>query len=245
VFRTLREQRRIPDHLRFQVSIPSVNSTIPVRTFPNSDDLAKVRPGYQDALAAEVAMVVEKIPNEDLAIQWDCASEVFEAYGLNTQLSQAAAIEGNIGQFAAISSQIPEAVALGYHLCFGTLGVWPGFAPADLSGAVALSNALIAGSGRRVDWIHIPILDQAPESFFAPLAQLRPRGARVFLGMIHHMDSLPARFQMARKFLPDFGLAAYCGFGRVPPSEMPTVLGEHLSALSAMKQIADSLAKAT
>lgn len=99
-----------------------------------------------------------------------------------------------------------------------------------------MGNALIEASGRRVDWIHIPILDQATESFFAPLAQLNPRGARIFLGMIHHMESLPVRLQMARKFLPEFGLAAYCGFGRLPQSEMPAVLEEHLSALSAIKQ---------
>src|ERR1700712_1559029 len=81
VFKTMREKGQLPKHLRFQVSIPSVNSTLPPRIFPNPRDIAKVRPGYQDALTAEVAKIVEKIPNEDLAIQWDCATEGQDAYG--------------------------------------------------------------------------------------------------------------------------------------------------------------------
>jgi hypothetical protein len=82
-----------------------------------------------------------------------------------------------------------------------------------------------------VDWIHIPILDGAPDAFFAPLKDLRPRGARVFLGVIHHMDGFKDRIAAARKYLPDFGIAAYCGFGRIPPDQIPGVLAQHLEAI--------------
>jgi hypothetical protein len=34
--------------------------------------------------------------------------------------------------------------------------------------------------------------------------------------------------------LPDFGVAGYCGFGRVPPAELPTVLKEHQQAIAAV-----------
>ncbi|HVG51347.1 MAG TPA: hypothetical protein VM867_06935 [Xanthobacteraceae bacterium] len=232
IFKTLREKGQLPKHLRFQVSIPSVNSTLPARIFPDVKDLEKIRPGFRDALEAEVLKIVEKIPNEDLAIQWDCATEVQDSYGAIPGFAKETAIERNIGQIKTISPKIPEKVALGYHLCFGTLGGWPRFAPDDLSGAVEIGNAFIAASGRRVDWIHIPVLDNSDDKFFAPLKNLKPNGAKVYLGMIHHMDTLPARVAAARKVLPDFGLAAYCGFGRVPPSEMKTVLDEHLKALN-------------
>jgi catechol 2,3-dioxygenase-like lactoylglutathione lyase family enzyme len=232
VFKTLQDKGQLPRHLRFQVSVPSVNSTLPPRIFPDQSDLEKIRPGYQDALGAEIAKIVEKIPNEDLAIQWDCATEVQDAYGSISGLSKTTAIQRNIGQIEAISPRIPEKIALGYHLCFGTLGGWPRFAPLDLSGAVELGNAFIKASGRRVDWLHIPVLPDADESFFAPLQQLQPHGARVFLGMIHHMDTFAERVAMARKYIPDFGLAAYCGFGRVSPFELPTILNEHMKAMS-------------
>ena len=81
VFKTLRDQGVLPKHLRFQVSLPSVNSALPPRIFPNPADIAKIRPGYTDALAAEIGTIVQKIPGKDLAIQWDCATEVQDAYG--------------------------------------------------------------------------------------------------------------------------------------------------------------------
>ena len=117
----------------------------------------------------------------------------------------------------------------------GTLGGWPRFAPTDLSATVRLANATIEASGRRVDWVHIPVLPDVKESFFAPLKDLRPRGARVYLGVIHHMDGFKERIALARKYLPEFGLAAYCGFGRIPPAEMPAVLNEHLQAIKAAR----------
>jgi len=233
VFRTLRESGVLAKHLRFQVSLPSVNSALPPRIFPNPADIAKIRPGFTDALAAEIGTIVRKIPNEDLAIQWDCATEVQDCYGALLGFLADGAIERNVDQFRQLSPLIPDAVMLGFHFCFGTLGGWPRFAPADLSATVALANAAVETSRRRVDWIHIPVLDKASDAFFAPLRELKPRGARVYLGVIHNMDGFKQRVAMARKFLPDFGLAAYCGFGRIPRSEIPQVLNEHVQASTA------------
>jgi hypothetical protein len=234
VFKTLREKGVLARHLRFQVSMPSVNSALPPRIFPNTTDVAKIRPGYADALAAEIGTMVQKIPNEDLAIQWDCATEVQDAYGAPSGLPTQARIERNLDQFRRLSPLIPETALLGYHFCFGTLGGWPRFAPPDLSATVALANAVVAASGRRVDWIHIPVLPDAGDAFLAPLAGLEPRGARVYLGVIHHMDGLEERIAAARKYLPQFGLAGYCGFGRIPPQDIPAVLDEHVRAIKGL-----------
>lgn len=231
VFKTLREQGRLPKGMRFQVSLPSVNSALPPRIFPDARDVAKIWPGYQEALGAEIDKIVEKIPNDDLAIQWDCANEVQDVYGAVPGFPKEGAIERNVAQFRDLSARIPERVALGYHFCFGTLGGWPRFQPADLAETVDLANAVVEASGRRVDWIHIPVLDDVGESFFVPLADLKPRGARVYLGVIHNMDRFAQRVAIARKYLPDFGVAAYCGFGRSPASDMPRVLDEHLAAI--------------
>jgi hypothetical protein len=45
------------------------------------------------------------------------------------------------------------------------------------------------------------------------------------------MATLKDRIAAARKFLSDFGLAAYCGFGRTPPEQMPRILQDHLDAV--------------
>ncbi len=152
-------------------------------------------------------------------------------YGGLPGLARETALARNTPQFAQLSADIPPAVALGYHFCFGTFGGWPRFAPPDLSGTVALANAAAAHSGRRVDWLHMPTLDRSDDDFYRPLADLDPRGARVFLGLIHNMARFPERLAAARKFLPEFSLGAPCGFGRHQPGDLPGILHDHLAAI--------------
>jgi hypothetical protein len=230
VFRTLREKGVLSNDLRFQVSIPSVNSVIAPRVFPEPGDVERIKPGYLEAVFAELCTIIDKIPHNDLAIQWDCATELMDGYGVLDGVDPAAVIERNTEQFRVLCSAIPETVTLGYHLCFGTLGGWPRFAPDDLSGAVKMANAFIEYSGRQVDWVHIPVLDISDEAFFAPLADLRPAGARIYLGMIHNMDGFGDRLAAARKFFPEFGLGAFCGFGRESQEKLPDILSDHLKA---------------
>lgn len=231
VFRTLREQGVLPRDLRFQVSIPLANSVVTVGTFPEPGDIYKLRPGFIAALRAELAKIVEKIPHEDLAIQWDASWEITDVYGAVPGMPTDDAIERNVAQIRELSPLIPEKVMLGYHFCFGTFGGWPRFSPDDLGRAVDLGNAAIVASGRRVDYVHIPTLDRSDDAFYAPLARLNTQGARVYLGLIHTMNTYPQRLATARKFLPDFGVAAYCGFGRIPPAELKQILQDHVSAV--------------
>ncbi len=211
--------------------MPTVNSALPPRVFPVEGDLDKIKPGYEQALRAELEKIIEKIPHRDLAIQWDCATEVQDAYGAVPGLPAEGMLERNTGQIRNLSKVIPNEVALGFHLCFGTLGGWPRFSPDDLSQTVALANAFVEAAGRRVDWIHIPALDRSDDAFYAALKNLQPQGARVYLGLLHHMASFGQRAATARKFLPEFGYATYCGLGRSPVSELPEVLANHLHAL--------------
>ena len=222
LFSALKDKGVLPPQLRFQVSIPMVNSAAPPRIFAAEEDCRLVRAGYAEALSAELDKILEHIPARELAIQWDCSTELQEAYrgALDAQVPQ-----------VSISRNIPQEAALGFHLCFGTLGGWPRFAPDDLGQAVALANAYIETAGRRVDWMHIPVLDRHDDAFYAPLAKLRPQGARVYLGAVHNMERFSERLRTARKYLPEFGVAAYCGFGRMPSAEMPRVLQEHIRAM--------------
>lgn len=231
VFRTLREQGVLPCDLRFQISIPMVNSVVRPLYFADPADLEKVRPGFEAALAAELAVILKRIPAKDLAIQWDCAWEVSAVHGSAIAASEAQ-IETHVAPIRRLSALLPEDVALGFHFCFGTFGGWPAFAPPDLGRTVELVNSAVSAAGRRADWIHIPALDRTDRAFYAPLARLEPCGARVFLGMIHSMASFRERLAAARAVLPDFGVAAYCGFGRTPPEQLPKILEDHLEAIA-------------
>ena len=231
VFRTLREKGVLPRDLRFQISIPMVNSVVRPLYFPDPADLARIRPGFEESLAAEMAVILERIPHQDLAIQWDCAWEVQAVSGGAPANSDEFKIDTHLAPIHRLSMQIPEAVQLGFHFCFGTFGGWPAVAPDTLDRTIDLVNGAVVAARRRVDWTHIPTLDRSDAEFYAPLARLDPRGARVYLGAIHNMATLEARLRAAHKFLPEFGLAAYCGFGRTPPRDLPRILQDHLAAL--------------
>jgi hypothetical protein len=67
-------------------------------------------------------------------------------------------------------------------------------------------------------------------SFFRPLADLEPGDARVFLGIVLPIDGEPGlrrRHATASRYLPDFGVAMYCGFGRQPGRDGIETMREH------------------
>jgi len=229
VFRTLREKGVLPPDMRFQISIPMVNSVVRPMYFPQPGDVDKIRPGFEEALAAELDVILQRIPAKDLAIQWDCAWELLAVYG--DAGTTEADVETHVAPIRRLSAKLPSDVALGFHFCFGTFGGWPAFAPKDLGRAAELINAVCKDTPRRIDWIHIPALDRTDEDFYAPLAGIDQSTTRIYLGMIHSMDTLATRLDVARKFVPEFGLAAYCGFGRIPPEELPQILADHLKAV--------------
>jgi hypothetical protein len=234
VFRTLREKGVLPPDMRFQISIPMVNSVIRTLYFPEPGDIDKIRPGFEAALAAELEVIVRRIPAQDLAIQWDCAWEVSAVHGTAPDPKEAL-IETHVAPIRRLSALLPPDAALGFHFCFGTFGGWPAFSPPDLRRTVELVNASVKAAGRRIEWIHIPALNRTDNAFYAPLARLESAGARVYLGMIHSMDSFAQRLAAARAVLPDFGVAAYCGFGRTPPEQLPQILEDHLKAAAIAK----------
>jgi hypothetical protein len=115
---------------------------------------------------------------------------------------------------------IPDDVLVGYHLCYGTFPEWPMYEARDYAVLVRMANFAVANSGRSVDWLHIAgprYLRSGEERFFAPLRNLDVGDTRVFLGIVLPIDGVPGlqrRYTAAAKFLDDFGVAMYCGFGR-------------------------------
>jgi hypothetical protein len=257
VFRQLKKGGVLPAELRFQVSLPLTYSAVTL-FFPDPTDHARIVPGFTAALRAEISKMVELIPPEDLAIQWDLAVEnryvetVLAQAGIDAARREAVRL---LLPAQEIAPHIPKAAALGYHSCFGTLDGWPSRRPGDLAGSVLLLNAAVAASGRRVDFLHLPTLGSAEDAFFAPLRDLDGRGARVYLGAVHHMHGaagLRGQLGAARRNLPEFGIAAPCGFGRVPerpgrflseagsdvpPDFLDIIIRDHLDAVRTLRDV--------
>ena len=223
VFKTLKKEGVLADHLRFQVSIPFTVSAFRAY-FHDPEDHPRIGPGIKEALHYEVKTICEHIPHEDLAIQWDCAVE-------NGALEKALVREGGMTPavqdlatqlFASahdVCAHIPREVALGFHACYGTSDDWPNVQPPDLTGPVLLCNAAVAAAGRPVDFLHMPTVASSDESYTEPLARLESGGARVYMGLVHSLhqgDGMRRQMEQIKSHLGDFGIAAPCGFGRGP-----------------------------
>jgi hypothetical protein len=93
-----------------------------------------------------------------------------------------------------------------------------------------LSNEAVRRVSRHVDYVHMPVVPRPDDAFYAPLRDLDVGDTRIFLGMVHHTDTIDdfrRRRDLARKYLPEFGIGSVCGYGRVDPTEARAVLDLH------------------
>ena len=66
-----------------------------------------------------------------------------------------------------------------------------------------------------------------------------PGGARVFLGIVLPIDGVPGlrrRHATASRYLSDFGVAMYCGFGRQPGADGTQTMREHARVVRAVRK---------
>jgi hypothetical protein len=247
VFRALREEGAIPADVRFQVAFPASGSAIE----PFFQDVAQwpeAHRAYEAGIRREVERMLEVIPPEDLLIQWDLAWEVVDLasgddayYDFWPQEPFAAKLERHAQLLDELWKGIPDEVLLGYHWCYGTRGGWPMTAMPDLSICVALSNEAVRRAGRRIDFVHMPVVRHPDAAFFAPLADLDIGDTRPYLGLIHHTDgtdAFRARLDLARAHRDDFGIASVCGYGRVSPAELDDALRAHRACAEELRAAA-------
>ncbi len=238
-FRALRDEGVIPAKLRFQVGLPFPSSALNAFKASFADDYPIAERAFEDLVARELKRLTAEIPPADLAIQWDCAYEVQDIEGVLAWTSEGA-WERFAGPVSRLTALISEEVLVGYHLCYGTFPEWPMYEARDLGVVVAMANHAIAHSGRTVDWLHFAgprYLRSEDERFFRPLSDLDPGPARVYLGIVLPLDGvagLKRRHATASKFLSEFGVAMYCGFGRQPGQDGTETMREHRRVVGAV-----------
>lgn len=231
-FRDLREAGAIPEGLRFQVGLPFPSSALNGFKADFGEDYPIAARGFEELVARELERLLAEIPAADLALQWDVCYEVLDLEGV-LAWTAGDAWERFRGPVSRLTSQIPEDVLLGYHLCYGTFPDWPMFEARDMGLLVKMANFAVAESGRPVDWLHLAgprYLRSESDDFFRPLRDLRVEDTRVFLGIILPLDGEPGlqrRHQTASRYLDDFGIAMYCGFGRQPGEDGMQTMREH------------------
>ena len=240
VFSKLRADGVIPGGLRFQVGLPFPASALNAFKAHFAADYPVAERAFEDLVVRELQRLTEAIPPGDLAIQWDVCYEVLDLEGKLAWTSEGA-WERFAGPVTRLTRLIPDDVLVGYHLCYGTFPEWPMYEASDMGALVRMANYAVASSGRTVDWLHLAgprYLRSEDRSFFRPLADLEPGDARVFLGIVLPIDGdagLRRRMATASRYVTDFGVAMYCGFGRQPGKDGTETMRDHADAVRAVR----------
>jgi SAM-dependent methyltransferase len=229
VFATLKRDGVIPRGCRFQVSLPT--PLAPISAFIATENQVALEPVYEARMLEELREVLDAIPPEQLAIQWDTNFEfgmlegVFPVWFSDVR-------GGILERLLRLSRQVPPEVELGYHLCYGYSEHKHFKEPEDTRRLVQIANALSSSLDRPLNWIHMPVpRDRDDEAYFEPLGELRLRQeTELYLGLVHLTDGVEGtqrRIQAARRFVPEFGVATECGWGRRAPQTVAALLEVH------------------
>ena len=237
VFARMRDEGVIPPEARFLVALPTPLAT--AYQFVSAASRDAFMPAYERALMEALDGICGAVPHDRLSVQWDVCLEVMLFAGYFS--SRPADYKERVyDMLARIGDRVPEAVDMGFHICYGTPPSAPFEKPDDMGQMVELSNGACERLHRRLDFLHIPaprIRDA--DAYFQPLGNLNvSEGTELILGLIHHDDAEgdAARIAAARQYVPAFSVATECGWGRGDPARVPGLLASHRRAVELLNQ---------
>ena len=243
-FRRLRDAGEIPEGARFQVSLPTAHAAI-VAYFPDVERWPELFLAWSQAMRKGYDDILAEVPAEDLVIQLDYCTEFTDIAGVmddttdfnvDRSAEDRLAAHTDAGYLAPMTSNLPEEVTLGFHICLGTWPHWPLAPQEDLGVVVEAANRLVANTPRRVDFLHLPVVADAGEAYFAPLRNLTA-GPKVFLGLECRdgADALRRRSEAASASGQDFGIAHFCGYGREDAHRIDELLADLATGADALR----------
>ncbi|WP_406248971.1 hypothetical protein ACI7YT_02940 [Microbacterium sp. M] len=240
IFARLREEGVVPSGVRFQVSLPTPVAV--VSSFFAGEDRAAIEPVYTEAMLHELARIAEAIPHEDLAVQWDVASEmgiIERAAGYGKVMEAwwpGDPFDGLVARLASLIDAVPTDAEVGVHLCYGDAGEKHFVEPTDAGNLVRYANAVMAAASRSLTWLHLPVpIERDDEAYFAALASLEPV-EELYIGLVHREDGTEGaerRIAAASRYAPTFGVATECGIGRAPAGSTEGLLRTHTEVAAA------------
>ncbi|MET0813399.1 MAG: hypothetical protein ABWY03_10110 [Microbacterium sp.] len=241
VFTRLRAEGAIAPGVRFQVSLPTPVGV--VAAFFRGADRPAIEPVYAAALRRELDRIVDVIPHDDLAIQWDVATEfaVLESGGYEETFG--GAYSGWFddewtelpARVAALVDAVPADVEVGVHLCYGDAGEKHFIEPTDTANLRRFAEAVLDQLDRPLTWLHLPVpIERDDDAYFAPLDGFAVPG-ELYLGLVHREDGVEGasrRVRTALRHVPVFGVATECGIGRAPEGTTEGILETHTAVAS-------------
>jgi hypothetical protein len=229
IFDRLQQQGVIPAGVKFQISLPTPIAPTYNNMVPH--DRPALIPMLTQHMLGEVAAIARALPNDRIALQWDVCQEVIAWEGYY-EPGPVEFRQETIAELVAIGNGVPAAIELGYHLCYGSPADEHVIQPKDAGIMVEMVNAVSAGVGRSIEFLHLPVpKPRTDDGFFAPLGglKLRPE-TQLYLGLVHRDDMAgnSARLASARRHIRVDGVATECGMARGDPARFPGLLAAHV-----------------
>jgi hypothetical protein len=230
VFQALQADGIVPDHLKFQICLPTpiaptYNNVVP-------DDRPAVLAALTRHFIGEVEQIAARLPQDRIAIQWDVCQEVLAWEGYYAPGPVDFRTE-TIGVLAEVGAAVPAPIELGYHLCYGSPLDEHLVQPKDTAVMVEIANATTASVARPIQYFHMPVPKaRTDDAYFEPLRKLSIGAAELYLGLVHYDDAAgdAQRLDVARRHARVDGLGAECGMGRGDPARLESLLLSHLAA---------------
>ena len=234
----LRRQGVIPDGVRFQVQYPTPLASIGAYIVPEQQQA--LLGSYERAMFADLDRLLEAIPHDEVAVQWDVAVE-FSVLEEAFAPGGAQAFDAIIAGLARCVDQVAADVPVGLHLCYGDYGHQHFL-------QVRVVNAVTRAARRTVSFVSFTVPQyQRDEAYFAPLGELAVDPATELnfaLVPYHPADQAPGTTAEQVRLI-DAGLAASpggsrawgicteCGMGRVNRDEVPALLDLYREIIAA------------
>jgi hypothetical protein len=241
-FDELQKQGTIPAGVRMQVQYPTPLASMAGTIVP--DDLPAVAPVYEEALFADLDSLLERLPHERVAVQWDIAVELGALEGA---MGVAMSMEQIAPGIVRCLDRVPDDVPVGLHLCYGDYGHQHFKQPESLQMQVDLLNAVSSAGRRRLDFVSFTVpQDRDDREYFEPLGALRT-GSDTELNFAlvpyHPADQAPGTTQRQIERIDaalgssaegarGWGICTECGMGRVDATDVPELLDLHSKILS-------------
>ena len=244
-FDARQQQGTIPAGVRLQLQYPTPLASMAGTIAP--EDLPAVAPAYEQALFADLDTLLDRLPHDRIAVQWDIAVEMGAlegAMGVTMPMEQIAP------GIVRCLERVPADVPAGLHLCYGDYGHEHWMQPASLQMQVDLVNAVTSSTQRRLDFVSFTVpQDRDDRAYFEPLCGLRT-GADTELNFAvvpyHRADQaagttdrqierIDAALGASAGGAREWGICTECGMGRVDAPDVPALLDLHSRILASSR----------
>ena len=231
-FRKLREEGTIPEGVRFQVEYPTPLASI--NAWLVDDDQDRLEPSYERALFADLDRLLDVVPHDQIAVQWDVAVE----FGiLEAGFAGGKKLDEIVERLARCADHVPADVPVGFHLCYGDYHHQHFVEPTSLTVQVDVANRLTQRAGRPINFLAFTVPQyQQEEAYFEPLSRLdvSPDTELYFALVPYHPEkqaegTTDEQIRLVDSHLGDrpWGICTECGMARAEREEIPVLLDLH------------------